>query len=264
MCSLHKNIKTHNLLSLSVFHHLNILISYVCARTFRSVSSSEQTVQFIPLSSFLWTSKPVDWVLLFLVIIYIHIGRRYQHVLAFFALLTGVILKGPTLRKFVSDVCVCMFYVCEVTGFVDWLDRGLIYICEKSLEMCICLWPEFDCPEVTLCGWQDIKIQLLLLLLADNRFPLIPPDNSFPLLHVDNRFSLLPADNRFSLIPLDNSFPLLHVDNRFSLIPLDNSFSLIPLDNGFPLLHADNRFSLLPADNRFSLIPVDSRFPLIL
>ena len=29
--------------------------------------------------------------------------------------------------------------------------------------MCICLWPKFDCPEVTLCGWQDIKIQLLLL-----------------------------------------------------------------------------------------------------
>ena len=29
--------------------------------------------------------------------------------------------------------------------------------------MCICLWPDFDCPEVTLCGWQDIKIQLLLL-----------------------------------------------------------------------------------------------------
>ena len=30
--------------------------------------------------------------------------------------------------------------------------------------MCICLWPEFDCPEVSLCGWQDINIQLLLLL----------------------------------------------------------------------------------------------------
>ena len=30
--------------------------------------------------------------------------------------------------------------------------------------MCICLWPEFDCHEVTLCGWQNIKIQLLLLL----------------------------------------------------------------------------------------------------
>ena len=50
----------------------------------------------------------------------------------------------------------------------NWLDRWLIciYICERSLEMCICLWPEFDCPEVTLCGWQDIKIQLLLLLLC--------------------------------------------------------------------------------------------------
>ena len=32
--------------------------------------------------------------------------------------------------------------------------------------MCIFLWPEFDCPEVTLCGWQDIKIQLLLLRRA--------------------------------------------------------------------------------------------------
>ena len=50
-------------------------------------------------------------------------------------------------------------------GFVDWLDRGLIYG-EKSLEMCICLWPELDCPQVTLCGWQDIKIQLLLLHLS--------------------------------------------------------------------------------------------------
>ena len=39
-------------------------------------------------------------------------------------------------------------------------------MCEKSLEMCICLWPELDCPVVTLCGWQDIKIQLLLLLLC--------------------------------------------------------------------------------------------------
>ena len=30
---------------------------------------------------------------------------------------------------------------------------------------CLCilqtLWSEFDCPEVTLCGWQDIKIQML-------------------------------------------------------------------------------------------------------
>ena len=49
----------------------------------------------------------------------------------------------------------------------DWFCTDLTeswYVCEKSLEMCICLWPEFDYPEVTLCGWQDIKIQLLLLL----------------------------------------------------------------------------------------------------
>ena len=52
-------------------------------------------------------------------------------------------------------------------GFVGWLDRGLIDICEKSLEMCICLWPEFDRlswgDPVWLRGL-DIKIQLLLLL----------------------------------------------------------------------------------------------------
>ena len=28
--------------------------------------------------------------------------------------------------------CLCMFYVCKVIGFVDWLDRGLI-----------CMWEEF-------------------------------------------------------------------------------------------------------------------------
>ena len=59
-------------------------------------------------------------------------------------------------------VYVCFVYVCKVIAFVDWLDKGFIYnIYEKSFEMCICLWPEYDCPEVTLCGWQDIKIQLL-------------------------------------------------------------------------------------------------------
>ena len=45
-----------------------------------------------------------------------------------------------------------------------WEEIIYIYIYEKSLEICICLWPEFDCPEVTLCGWQDIKIQLLTVL----------------------------------------------------------------------------------------------------
>ena len=32
--------------------------------------------------------------------------------------------------------------------------------------MFICLWPEFDCPEVTLCGWHDIEIQLLVLCVC--------------------------------------------------------------------------------------------------
>ena len=54
------------------------------------------------------------------------------------ALLTaGVILKGKTLRKCVSDVCVCMFYVCDMIGFVDRLDKEFIY--EKCFERCICL-----------------------------------------------------------------------------------------------------------------------------
>ena len=37
--------------------------------------------------------------------------------------------------------------------------KGL-HVCEKSFEMCSCL-QQFDCPEVTLFGWQDIKIELL-------------------------------------------------------------------------------------------------------
>ena len=55
--------------------------------------------------------------------------------------------------------------VCFVFIFAKWLilwidlTNGLLY--EKRFEMCNCLWPEFDCPEVTLCGWQDVKIQLL-------------------------------------------------------------------------------------------------------
>ena len=64
--------------------------------------------------------------------------------------------------------CLCMYILClRIDWFcrLTWL-RVDIYIWKKSLEMCICLWPEFDCPEVTLCVWQDIKIQLLLLLLS--------------------------------------------------------------------------------------------------
>ena len=39
--------------------------------------------------------------------------------------------KGLTLWKFVSDVCACMFYVCEMISFVDGHDRGLIYTSEE-------------------------------------------------------------------------------------------------------------------------------------
>ena len=78
-----------------------------------------------------------------------------------------------------------MFYVCEVIGLIDDLTDSW-YVCEKSLEMCICLWPEFGCPEVTLCGWQDIKIQLLLLLfclsLLDDKHIL------YQILNADSRF----------------------------------------------------------------------------
>ena len=33
--------------------------------------------------------------------------------------------------------------------------------------MCICLWPEFDCPDVTLCGRQDIKINIITISSCD-------------------------------------------------------------------------------------------------
>ena len=41
----------------------------------------------------------------------------------------------------VSDVCVCMFYVCRV--IID------IYV--RRVWKCVFAY-EFDCPEVTLCG----------------------------------------------------------------------------------------------------------------
>jgi len=47
-----------------------------------------------------------------------------------------------------------LFYVYVGIGFVDWYERFL----------CVCLLinscNDFDCPEVTLCDWQDIIIQL--------------------------------------------------------------------------------------------------------
>ena len=56
---------------------------------------------------------------------------------------------------------VYMFYVCEMIGFVEWLDKR--FMCEECFETCICLWPKFDCSEVTLFGWLDIKIKNIIL-----------------------------------------------------------------------------------------------------
>ena len=75
------------------------------------------------------------------------------------ALLTGIILKGLNLRKFVFDVDVfCCFMF--VYGLVSWTDMGKsLYVYERILSVRL-LMIEF-CPEVTRCGWHDVKIQLL-------------------------------------------------------------------------------------------------------
>ena len=72
---------------------------------------------------------------------------------------TWVVLKELTLQKFVSvsDVsCLRSDWFCRLT----W-QRVDTYV--RRVWKCVCLWPEFDFPEMTPRGWQDIKIQLLLL-----------------------------------------------------------------------------------------------------
>ena len=82
-------------------------------------------------------------------------GRRYEHVLVLCALLTGVILKGLMFMHACFVLCLRNDCFCGLT----W---QTVYVYEKSFGVCICLYPyELDCLEVTLCGWQDIKIQLL-------------------------------------------------------------------------------------------------------
>ena len=56
---------------------------------------------------------------------------------------------------------VYMFCFTFAKWLVLWIIWQRVYMYEKSLEMCICLWPESDRLEVTKCGWQDVKIQLL-------------------------------------------------------------------------------------------------------
>ena len=64
--------------------------------------------------------------------------------LALCALLTGAILKGLSLHKFVY---VLFHEVCVRVGFADWLEKRFVY--EKSFEE---LMTETDRPEVTVCG----------------------------------------------------------------------------------------------------------------
>ena len=74
---------------------------------------------------------------------------------AFCALLPGVILKGQNLRKFVFDVCVCMFYFMFV--YSDWflLSSRSTFLIEKVSNNAksggICF------PKVCLLSHNDIK-----------------------------------------------------------------------------------------------------------
>ena len=95
-------------------------------------------------------------------------GWQYQHVLA----LCFLENRGDTEGSNSEGLCLMFVYyyvathfvcVCLAVGFVDWHNKRFLYNCiiyEKSFEMCM-LMTELDCPEVTLYGWQNIKIQLL-------------------------------------------------------------------------------------------------------
>ena len=58
--------------------------------------------------------------------------------------------------------CLCKyvsFYVCVGTGSTDWLEKR--FDRWEEFRNGSLLMAEFDCPEVTLCNWQDVQIQLL-------------------------------------------------------------------------------------------------------
>ena len=61
-------------------------------------------------------------------------------------------LKGLTLPKFVSGVYVRMFCFMFAKWLVLWTDLTKGLCIRRVLKCVFCLWPEFDCPEVTLCG----------------------------------------------------------------------------------------------------------------
>ena len=79
----------------------------------------------------------------------------------FFHVLLSAVLK-------VCFWCLCIMYVCLVWFVLrDWfcgLTWERVYIWEEFWNVNL-LMTEIDCPEVTQCGWQGIKIQLLSNLL---------------------------------------------------------------------------------------------------
>ena len=70
--------------------------------------------------------------------------------------------------------CLCVYILFHVLFFYrDWFSGLMwekVYKWEEFLYMNL-LMTEFECPEVTLCGWQDVKIQL--------------PTSSVPLTHAN-------------------------------------------------------------------------------
>ena len=71
------------------------------------------------------------------------------------SLLTGIIVKGLTVQK----LCWMFVFVCFmfVQGLVLW--RRVLKCAFAYNRVC----KKFDRPEVTLCGWQDVKIQFLTM-----------------------------------------------------------------------------------------------------
>jgi len=71
--------------------------------------------------------------------------------------------------------------ICVQIGVVDFTwERVYIYIykyIERSFEMCICLWQEFDHPEVTLYSWQDVKILIPTTKIVFGSITRILPKN---------------------------------------------------------------------------------------
>ena len=59
------------------------------------------------------------------------------------------LLRDSSCNRFVIGLSLCM------------CDLGLVVL--KSCEICYGFWTVFDCPEVTLCGGWDVKMQLLTI-----------------------------------------------------------------------------------------------------